>query len=227
MNENPLFDAEETPAAPTEETPAVDFPWPPSEGASVIDAFATTWRESVFHPSRFFARMPAESPLGSALLYYLILGIAVAAIGLFWGQVLPQPAMDAESFEGMFASANATTSPIVSFLISPIAVLCVLFIGAAITHVMLLLLTSERGSYKRTVRVFAFAYGPSIFAIVPWLGMFVGGIWSIVISIIGLREAHRTTTARAALAVLLPAILLGMLFVVMVLAMVAAGVMML
>ena len=38
-----------------------------------------TWKGASLHPSRFFAAMPPEARLGPAILYYLIVGIVVAA----------------------------------------------------------------------------------------------------------------------------------------------------
>ena len=219
------FDAEEsTPERADALSPANVFPWPPSADESPVQSFAETWREATFHPGRFFAAMPEEAPLGPSMLYFLIVGIVVAAIGLFWGMVLPKPELDSTTVPSA-VSMLQDISPLVGFLLSPVAQVVALFFGAAITQLMLLILVPQRGPYTRTVRVYCFAHSPSLFAVVPFIGGFIGGIWTIVICIIGLREAHRTTTGRAAAVVLLPTILLFIAFMIVATMLVAGALM--
>ena len=59
------------------------FPWPPRPDESALDAAARTWKESVFQPKSFFARMPLEYDFGWVLGYYLIVGVLTAGISLF------------------------------------------------------------------------------------------------------------------------------------------------
>ena len=47
-----------------------------------------------------------------------------------------------------------------------------------------------------------------ICGIVPFLGPLIGGVWSIGITIIGLKEAHRTRLSTAMFAVLVPILLM-------------------
>jgi hypothetical protein len=58
-----------------------------------------------------------------------------------------------------------------------------------------------------TFRVVCYASSPEVFQIVPICGGLVGGVWGFAISVVGLREVHRTTTGKAAAAVLLPGLL--------------------
>ena len=69
--------------------------------------------------------------------------------------------------------------------------------------------------------------GPAVYTVVPILGPAVGAVWSLVILVLGLREAHRTTTGRAAAMVLIPLVgivmVLALLIVLLVLAGLASG----
>ncbi|HUE77090.1 MAG TPA: hypothetical protein VMM83_04045, partial [Longimicrobiales bacterium] len=60
------------------------FPWPPREGDGVLAAFGETWKAATFDPGSFFRRMPARDSAGPAILYYLVIGILAAGVGLFW-----------------------------------------------------------------------------------------------------------------------------------------------
>jgi hypothetical protein len=225
MDNQTSFDAEDnTPGRADSLSSANVFPWPPSSGESPVQAFVDTWRESTFHPKGFFASMPESAPMGPSILYFLLLGITVAAIGLFWGSVLPKPDLDTAGVPNVFATLSQLPG-IVAFLLSPVFQIIALFVGAAVTQVMLLVLVPQRGPYSRTVRVYCFAHSPALFGIIPFVGAFIAAIWSIYVAIVGLREAHHTSTGRAAAVVLLPTILLFIAFMIVIAVVVGAALM--
>ena len=197
------------------------FPWPPPEGASVVEAFVNTWRASVFQPTAFFRRMPREADYGAVIVYYLVVSVVAAGCQLFWHMVLP-PVSYGPLLEFMKQQESAAGA-VVSFLITPVLALSALYIVAGVTHVMLLLVHGEKHGFDPTTRAVAFSHGPALFAIVPYLGNFVAFFWTILLVIIGLREAHETSTGKAATAVLVPLFLLVVLGVLVTLAVLAMG----
>jgi hypothetical protein len=178
--------------------------WPPRSDRDVVDAFARTWWESLTQPSRFFASLPSTR---DALLYFLPIGVAGAAIHLFWRSL----ALTLGGFElGERFGIEAGWSPVVGFLFSPLTLLLGLVCTAFIVHAMLWFFRGTRGGPTTTLRVLAFAYGPVLLGIVPGLGDVVGGIWMHVLAIIGLRVAHRTRWWKAIAAVFVPlAVMVG------------------
>ncbi|MGH7551759.1 MAG: YIP1 family protein [Longimicrobiales bacterium] len=205
----------------TAEAPAPpSFPWPPEENGSIAEAFVRTWREGVFHPTAFFRAMPRTRGIGEALLYYLPVGVVAAGISLFWRVVLGP--VDFGGNEALARFARETNTPLQGFLLSPLYLLLLLFVAAAVIHVCLKLLGAAHHGFRTTVRVLCFAYSPALLEIIPRLGGLIATIWMTIIAIIGLREAQETTTGRAAAAVLMPVILLGG-FVVFAVLLVAYG----
>jgi hypothetical protein len=179
------------------------FPWPPSEGESVIGAFADTWKGAALTPTRFFSAMPEHGTLGSALLYYLPLGIAVAGASLFWTVTLTGTGPEREAVLGEMPLGGAM-NPLLEFALSPVILLLSLFIAAGVTHGMLKLFGGANRSFSFTTRVFAFAYSPQIFALVPFVGTVVGFVWMVGVAVLGLRAGHRTSLGRVLAAVLIP-----------------------
>jgi hypothetical protein len=202
------FSAESSP-------PSSEFPWPPREDDSVPNSLAATWQQSVFHPAWFFRRMPREFDFGWVLGYYIIIGVAAGGISLFWEMVLGPSLAERWLPAGALPSAQ---SPIIDFLLSPLFLLMALYIGSAVVHLFLLILRGANHGYGTSLRVFCFSAGPQLFAIVPFIGVPVGGIWSMVLTVIGLREAHQTTTGKALFAVLIPTFLLVFLAMLVLLA---------
>lgn len=188
------------------------FPWPPTDSGSPLDALVRTWTGATFRPRTFFAAMPRESGYGSALLYYLLIGVTASAIEMFWRMVLPLDAGGLTRFRS-FGVPGGDLTPLVTFLLSPAILLLLIIIAAGVTHVVLTVLGGARGPFQTTARVFAFSYSPQLFSIVPVLGPIVALPWMVVVAIIGLREAHPTDLWRATLAVLIPVCIMLAFFV--------------
>jgi hypothetical protein len=202
--------------------PASDpFPWPPADGESIIAAAGRTWRGAALEPRRFFSAMPAEAPLAPAIIYYLIIGIAVEGIQLFWAMTMPQLSLERHTVLGA-VDAETTLTPVVEFLFSPLLLLLSLFIAAAVVHLLLRLFGGAGQGFGVTTRAFCYCYSPQVLAIIPVVGGVAGFIWMVVIAIIALSAAHGTTTGRAAAAVLLP-VGAGLIFLAIAALLVAAG----
>jgi hypothetical protein len=197
------------------------FPWPPAEGVGVLAAAGRTWRESVFDAASFFRRMPDDAPLGPALVYLVGVTVLASGIQLFWDMLLLAVRPPGDGAGSLFLPTSPRQA-LITFFFSPFVMLAALFVGAGVWHIVLRILGGARGRYGTTARVFAYAQGPQLFAIVPFLGTLVGGVWGLAIAVIGLREAHRTTTGKAVAAVLIPILLLFGLFFVFAL-LIAAG----
>jgi hypothetical protein len=116
---------------------------------------------------------------------------------------------------------------------APIGTLVGLFIGAAIYHLLVLLVVRPRHEgYEATFKALAYASAVNVFsflAFIPILGILVViaiGIYNVVLTVIGIREMHATTTGRAVAVVLIPVViffLLGLLLLGAILAIVAAA----
>lgn len=167
------------------------------------------WRESTFSPGRFFPLLGRIDGLAASVLYYLALGIVVEGVTLFWRMVLPLETESAARLAELLALGPAP-SPLTSFLFSPLTLLFSLLLVSAVVHLLLLIFGGAERGFATTLRVLCFAYSPQLFAVVPFIGAFVGGIWMIVLAIVGLAAAHGTTRAKSAFAVLIPLVVVAM-----------------
>lgn len=203
--------------AAADETAA--FPWPPADGESIMDAWGRTWSGAALSPRRFFPVLPPAGSVGAAVLFYLSIGIPVAGARLFWTMVRGRT----DTAEVAAPGGLGQWGPLVDFLISPVWLLISLFFVAGVVHLLLKLFGGADGGYRLTTRVFAYAYAPQILGIVPVAGTFAGFIWMVVVAVIGTSAAHRTTTGRAAAAILIPLSIALVFFLVAALIMRAGG----
>lgn len=183
----------------TADSPTRAFPWPPPEDGPILARLAETWKRSTFEPTPFFRQIPRRGGTGAAVVYYLVVGVLLSGVNLFWATL----ALGAGHEETVATGLDAL-HPLTRFLLAPLALLIALAASAAVTHVLLLVVGGANHGLGTTVRTFCYAYSPMAFGVVPVLGSLVGAVWSVVLAIIGLREAHETAAWRTALAVLFP-----------------------
>ena len=180
-------------------------PWDDRENLGFFKALIDTWLQAVFNPVTFFSKMVPEGGIGGPLLYGFIMGEIGLLVALVWqGMSVFVPSfMDRGEF-GYFGTQMAGMTFL--FFISPILVIFGLFVATAILHLCLIIVGGANRGFETTFRIVCYATSAQLWSIVPFCGGFVAGIWNLVLQIIGLREAHETTTGRAVLAVFLPAI---------------------
>ena len=188
----------EAPADLVEAPPPPAFPWPPRDGDSPLSAFLNTIEHSVRHAPEFFRMMPRDG-YSAALAYFIPIGVLAAGVRLFWLTIF-----DTLGYSP-FGSLVATPGDrLIDFLLSPIALIATLFVAAALVHASLKLIGGAHAPFVTTMRVIAFSSAPQLCAVVPFLGGLAATIGTLVLVVIGLREAHSTTTGRALTASILP-----------------------
>jgi hypothetical protein len=183
-------------------------PWEEREMRGFFRGLFATANDALFRPSEFFRKMSVTGGLTDPLLYALILGMIGIMFSYLW-QIVTRGSM-----QGMIPGMQASTAPdmfhgvglaLFAFF-SPFFIIMGMFVSAGILHVCLMLVKGTKSGFEGTFRVVAYGYSANIFMVIPFCGGILTAVWAIVLSIIGLREAHETTGGKAAFAVFLPVI---------------------
>jgi hypothetical protein len=172
-----------------------------------VQSFMNAVRGVVTAPVGFFRGIRREgdfvNPLIFAIICYevsAILGGLLSLVGVGMG--------DAQGF-GSF---------LIGIILAPIGAAIVLFIGAGILHLLVMLIVGSRNAgYEGTFRVGAYSAVTSLVSWIPIIGL-IASLYGIYLAIVGMREVHNTTTGKAALVVLIPAIVVIILIVILVFA---------
>lgn len=190
-------------------------PWETRHGRTVIRAFFETWKKAIFAPVSFFRLIRPKEAIAEALLY----GIVCQSIALFvtWVYEVGFNLMPviyswfaAFSGWGMFDFSSLLAWPvfpyymIIVLTVSPfISIISILF-TSCVYHVCLMILGAAKNGFSATLKGVSYGASAQVFSIVPIVGTFVAAVWSVVLSIIALKEIHQTTYGRVIFAVLLP-----------------------
>lgn len=192
-------------------------PWESGEG--FFQAFFKTVKESLFSPTSFFKKISFGEGYWSPLIYGLITGIIGNGFSIFWfwlfmAQFIPPGRLP-------FHYGLSILQVIIPL---PFQQALAIFIGSAILHLCLMIVRGNHHGYKTTFRAVSYSYSAYLFGIIPFIGLIVGGIYTLILTIIGVKEGHGVSTGKAVLAVLLPVIVIFILiFVAIVLVMMFFG----
>jgi hypothetical protein len=188
--------------------PPWENPGPP------LQRFIDTMKGVLVDPMNTFANVRREGGLQAPLFYYL-LGAAVALVGaILWHILLPGGGMMGMP-GGRGAMAGAAMGLGFLIIVLPLCYIIGIFLGSLILHFLLMLFGGQKFPYETTFRAVAYAHGSALpLSFIPFCGGLIGGIWGIVVLIIGLAQMQETTIGKAAAAVLVPIVLCcGLIFV--------------
>jgi len=165
-----------------------------------------TLKESMFRPQEFFGRIEPEANLGDAILYGVIVGSVAGVIGQVWQlafgdafqQFLPIEYRDARS-EAIQRMLN-----IIMLFGMPLIVLVYGFLQSAVYHLALLVVGGAGRSFSATARAVFYGYGATVWSVIPFCGGLIGGLWALIITIIGISKLHDTALWKAIVAYFLP-----------------------
>lgn len=158
--------------------------------AGFLKNYVDTAKKVVMKPVDFFKEMPTtggyKEPLIFAVITAVIMGIGLTVITLGVG--------------------------FLAIIFAPVAVIISIFLAA-----LLLMLCSKivggTGTYEGTVRIASYANIVNIIGWIPIVSI-VGSIYGLVLTVLGIREIHKLSTAKAIIAV---AISIAIVFVIVVL----------
>lgn len=176
----------------------------------LVPSFVQTAREIIFNPVGFFRSIRRQgdflNPLLFAIICAVISGLLTGIIGLV---------ISLATGNGI---GSAFGSLFGAIILTPIATAIGLFIWAAIYHLLvILIIRPSHAGYEGTFRVVAYA---SVLQLASWLGaipilgilvLIAIGVYGVVLSVLGIREIHSTTTGRAVAVVLIPAAIFALL----------------
>jgi hypothetical protein len=187
--------------------PGPPLPWEQPDYPA-LEALYETAKLFLTAPSQAFARMSLTATLGRPLLYAVIFGwlgiVASQAYSLAFRGVIHNVLSGLPGYNPRLVFGLPVAGTVALMLFAPVLVLLGIFIWSAIVHLFLLLVGGANTGFASTVRVVAYASTVQVIQVIPLCGGTIAAIWALVLYIIGLAIAHRTTQGKSALAVLLP-----------------------
>ncbi|PTN38721.1 YIP1 family protein [Desulfonatronum sp. SC1] len=187
---------------PTEEVTGdgeIEVPW---ERLDIYGFFPGIWetiKRAMLRPVAFFQAMPVGAGQIKPLIFYLLIAEFQIVLQMLWDMTGVTSGMTGEG-EAMGISAAML---LVGY---PIILTMLLYVMAMLVHACLSMVGGATRGFEGTFRALTYGSAPMVLTLIPFIGPLVGAIWSLVITFLGYKYIHRTTTAKVILAMLLPLI---------------------
>ena len=196
---------------PFSAVPAVDSGsaapvWESATPPPFLTALVATVKQVLSKPVETFQAMPCEGGFEKPLKFYVIVSWVSSTVGLLYqlAATLINPAMFAgDDFKNIPAAMLALIF-VGLIVFMPALLFLRSFLAAGILHLALMLVGGAQKPFETTFRVLCYSSGStSAFQLVPICGPWFFLVGSLVYSVIGLKEAHRTELWRPILAIFL------------------------
>jgi len=163
----------------------------------------------VTDPTTAFRRMSLTTEIFRPLIYGVLLAWVGEAVAYLFGLIfqvsifgfLSQIGGMEEAIPAAFLGMGLG---IFALIIAPVFIVIGIFIYSLIVHLFLMMVGGDQSGFGATFRVLCYSNTSQLAQVVPIAGGIIAFVWSLILGIIGLTEAHRTTTGKAVAAVLLP-----------------------
>jgi hypothetical protein len=198
-------------AVPPGPVPPLDpLPWEARETRGLLPSFFDTLGLLVTRPTEAWARMRESGDSTSPLLF----GTAVCWLSMALHSVLfsmiamPMLPRFLERRFGMLRGFGGAAL-VVRLIVAPFVIAIALFLGAAILHLCCMLvgaLENSRSGFEGSLRAVCYSQVSSLASVIPFIGGLIAIVWWIVLALQGVERLHRTTSGKAAAAVLIPAV---------------------
>lgn len=191
------------------------LPWEERDRLGFLDALIETVKLLVTAPKDAFSRLRLDGDLIWPLVFGFILSWVGQVFGQVWslifGSAVQSMMGGLSSFEGMAAfGAGSVIQVIATLALWPIIFLIFIFIGTGVYHLCLMLVGGVERSpmgFEGTLKVVSYTQVTSLLSVIPILGGLIAVIATLVLTVIGFVEVHKTTQGKAILAVVIPLIL--------------------
>ena len=178
-----------------------------------VNSFTDVVRRVLLQPAAFFAGLPRQGSFVGPLVFALIcIEVSALLIGLLTFIDVPGGItwlFGARGDQGFLAFVGG-------LVITPIAGTVGIFLSALVTHLLVILVVGPGHSgFGATFRIVSYSSVTSLLGWIPFIG-WIFSLYRLFLATVGIREMHSTTTGRALLVVLLPAIIVLILVLVLV-----------
>jgi len=191
-------------------------PWENRSETGFAKGTYLTFKEALFSPSTFFRGLTFKGGIKEPFAFGLLIGAVGNMFGIFW----PVLMMSGGLFpfgEAIFGHLTVGLIFLIMVVAIPVCVTLSMFIYSAIIHLLLMIVGSGKNKFEATFRVVAYSQAAQVLDLIPVVGSWIGGIWQLIIQMIGLREMHGISYLRVFMAFLLP---VGIIFLLLMMALV-------
>ena len=178
-------------------------PWENRSALGLLKGVTVTLVSVVFSPRRFFRTTAYEGGIREPMAFGLLAGSIGMMVMVYWrfltggGDLFAADTGALEGFRPVFVLVGGLA-------LCPLLTAVYLFVASAVVHFLLLCVRGGSHGFEATFRVISYSQATQVWGLLPFAGGLVGGLWLVVVQIIGLREIHGISYLKIIVALLIP-----------------------
>ncbi len=194
-------------------------PWESNTGRGMLMSFYRTIGGALFKPRKMFSSMAPYGKLAYPLSFAVMVGTIVILFSVlyhffFISEFLFTEFSDFGSYRDSLLALGGPAMLILAAIFAPVWVILAVYAWAITLHLSLLILSGATFRFRTTLKVVSYSCAAQLWNIMPFIGQAIGGIWGLIILIVGLGEAHRISKLKAFLAIILLPLIVAIIGVV-------------
>ena len=189
-----------------------EAPWENLTEIGTWRAITSTVKGTLFSPGNFFKSLTSRGGQGKPFAFGLTVGSLGGMFSLFWHFLSVTTGREGTD-DPVFGRMGIGLFFLTLIIIIPMMVTVGIYIYSGILHLMLLLLRGGKNGFEATFRVVAYSQAAQLWGLIPFIGGAVGGIWQLIVLIIGLKEIQETSFFKVIMAFVIPLALISLLFI--------------
>ena len=199
-------------APPAQDKDRTPPPWERRSELGLGRAFRESVKGVLFSPALFFRRMT----VGRGILEPLAIGILMGSLGMMFEIVWQSLTRfgDLPILRGGWIG-KLTWGPLLTLtmVLCPVIVTIFICVASLGLHVLLVIVRGAKNGFEATLRAVSYGQATQLWAVIPFIGSFLAGIWFTVVMVVGLREIHGISYVKVILALLIPFVAMMVLLV--------------
>ena len=182
-------------------------PWENRSNLGLWQGIYQTLKAVLFSPEKLFRTLTYKGGIKEPLAFGLLVACLGSMIGFFWEFLILSGGLVSLAYP-LFGRLTAALIFLLVIVIIPVLVTLAMFIYSGILHLLLRILRAGQNGFEGTFRVVSYSQAAQVWALIPFFGGLIAGIWQLIVQIIGLREIHETSYARVIIAFVIPVALI-------------------
>lgn len=179
-----------------ESFPEIEVPWERLDTFGFFSGIWETIKRAMLKPAIFFHSMPLGRGQIKPLIFYLLIAGFQIVMQMLWD--MSGIGTHATSEAGI-AGTMILEGSLLFLMILPV----LLYFVAALMHLSMKLVGVATRGFEGTFRALTYGSAPMILVVIPMIGPLIGAIWSLVVTFLGYKHIHRTSTVKVLAAMLL------------------------
>ena len=184
----------------------IEVPWEHLDKYGFFPGLWETIKRAMLQPAAFFHSMPVGNGQIKPLIFYLLIAEFQIVMQMLWD-------MTGIGADATGEAAMAGINAVMLLIVYPLLLTVMLYIMTAMVHACLHLVGVATRGFEGTFRALTYGSAPMVMVLIPMAGPLIGAVWSLVVTFLGYKYVHRTTTGKVLLAMLLPLIPFGLLLI--------------